>query len=78
MEKEIMKGRKRKIIILLTAIIILIATVVCIVIYNNTAWKRNFEIKYLGFDAEHEIYLYSITNLTQKTYKDVKAIISVD
>ncbi len=44
--------------------------------YRRTAWKRNFEIKYLDYDDG--VYSYSITNLTQNTYKNVKAVIHVD
>lgn len=71
-----MKSKSLRIIFILVAIAILIGIITGIVIYRRTAWKRNFEIKYLGYDDG--VYTYSITNLTQNAYKDVKAVIHAD
>lgn len=71
-----MKSKSLKIIFFITSIVVLVGIITGIVIYRRTSWKRNFEIKYLGSDDE--VYSYSITNLTQNTYKNVKAVIHVD
>lgn len=71
-----MKSKSLKIIFFITSIVVLVGIITGIVIYRRTAWKRNFEIKYLDYDDG--VYSYSITNLTQNTYKNVKAIIHVD
>lgn len=71
-----MKSKSLKIIFFVTSIVVLVGIITGIVIYRRTAWKRNFEIKYLDYDDG--VYSYSITNLTQNTYKNVKAVIHVD
>lgn len=71
-----MKSKSLKIIFFITSIVVLVGIITGIVIYCRTSWKRNFEIKYLGSDDE--VYSYSIINLTQNTYKNVKAVIHVD
>lgn len=71
-----MKSKSLKIIFFITSIVVLVGIITGIVMYRRTAWKRNFEIKYLDYDDG--VYSYSITNLTQDTYKNVKAVIHVD
>lgn len=71
-----MKSKSLKIIFFITSIVVLVGIITGIVMYRRTAWKRNFEIKYLDYDDG--VYSYSITNLTQNTYKNVKAVIHVD
>lgn len=76
--KEKQQKNKLKLALILLTIVVVAGIIISIVIYNNTAWKRNFEIEYLDYDASSDAYIYSISNLTQNTYKDVKAIIHVD
>lgn len=66
----------KKLLIILTAVLVIAAVIVGIVSYNLSAWKRNFEIKYIGY--ENSTYQYKITNLTSKTYRNVKVIVRVE
>lgn len=72
--------KNKRIVIIIISIIVLIGVIAGIVFFNATAWKRNFDVKYIGYESNSYtggIYTYNITNLTSKTYNKVKAVIHV-
>lgn len=77
------KISKKTVIIALLLIFALIGIIVGVILYNDTAWQRNFKITYIGCEydlhsEEYGTYYYTLENLTQKTFKNVKAVIHVN
>lgn len=76
---KLKKGKNKGKLILFFSLILITGIIIGVIIFNNTAWKRNFEIKYIGYNSNLSggSYQYSITNLTSNYYRNVKAVIHI-
>ncbi len=76
--------KKRKLgvkgLVVLCALLAVVGITIGIIMYNLTAWKRDFEIQYIGYEDTNYgggTYSYVIKNRTNNTYKNVKAVFHV-
>lgn len=86
-EKRKPKKLKRlhKILIAGISLALVVAIAVSLIIYNSTAWKRNFKVEYVkyntnsskSFDYSNSSYDYKLTNNTQNVYRNVYAVVFV-
>jgi len=73
---------KKKLIIIGSIVLVVLITS-GVVWQKSTSWERNFSIKYVERvektgTVNTDYYLYEITNKTNKTFKNVDAILKVD
>lgn len=75
---------KRRKWLIIGAVVLVVAAVIGIIVWNSaTAWERDLTVKYIDYYAEdwdgpegsHAIY--EITNNTQRTIRNARAIIHV-
>ena len=74
---------KKKIWLLIPLLVIIVAVIWYV---SSTQWTRDFDIRYVEFvnkgslteSSDYSYYLYEITNNTNRTLKDVTAVILVD
>ena len=74
--KTLLSDKKRVLTIVACAILI-ISCIAGVIIYNETRWEKIFVIEYKDYNLDRHASEYEITNTTNKTYRNVKAVIEV-
>jgi len=70
---------KRRLVISAAIGTVLLIVVIGIFVWNSTSWKRDFQIQYVGYeDVLGGVHKYKIKNLTNNTYRNVRAVFSIE